>query len=65
MEERARCEFCGREILGEPELRVRRGKSHVYCSEFCFRLHFYKAPRITYEALKRMYSLRCVSVKLD
>lgn len=59
------CEYCGRPITGEPEIRVRRGKKHVYCSEFCFRLDFYDVPTITYEDLQEMYRLRCVSVKFD
>jgi len=59
------CEYCGRPIKGEPEIRVRKSKKHVYCSEFCFKLHFYDAPTISYEGLQNMYKLRCVSVKLD
>lgn len=65
MQDKELCEFCHREIKGEPEVRIRRGKRHVYCSEFCFRLHFYNAPRITYEKLQEMYRLRCISVKLE
>ena len=60
-----KCEYCGRPIKGEPEIRIRRGKKHTYCSELCFRLHFYDAPTITYEDLQNMYKLRCVSIKLD
>jgi ribosome-binding protein aMBF1 (putative translation factor) len=60
-----KCEFCGRVIKGEPEVVLRRGVKHVYCSDFCFKLHFYDAPTITYEDLQKMYELRCVSVKLD
>ncbi len=59
------CEYCGRPIKGESEIRIRKGKKHVYCSDFCFKLHFYDAPTISYEALQSMYSLRCISVKLD
>ena len=57
------CEYCGRPIKGEPVNKVRRGKNHTYCSEFCFRLHFYDVPKISYDDLKKMYELRCVSVK--
>ncbi|MGB9886421.1 MAG: hypothetical protein ACPLRW_05415 [Moorellales bacterium] len=60
-----RCEYCGRPIKGEPEIRVRRGRRHVYCSDFCFKLHFYDAPTITYEDLQKMYELRCISVRFD
>ena len=60
-----KCEFCGRVIVGEPEVFVRRGKERRYCSDFCFKLHFYDAPGITYEVLKNMYELRCVPVKFD
>jgi hypothetical protein len=59
------CEYCGRPIEGASEIRTRRGKRHVYCSEFCFRLHFYDAPAISYDDLQNMYKLRCISVKLD
>ncbi|MGI6317737.1 MAG: hypothetical protein GX263_00560 [Firmicutes bacterium] len=60
-----KCEYCGRPIKGEAEVVVRRGKEHVYCSDFCFKLHFYDAPTITYEDLQKMYELRCISVKFD
>uniref|UniRef100_A0A7C2P4G2 TRASH domain-containing protein n=1 Tax=candidate division WOR-3 bacterium TaxID=2052148 RepID=A0A7C2P4G2_UNCW3 len=60
-----RCEYCNRQIKNEPEIRVRRGIKHVYCSEFCYRLHFYGVPRITYEDLQKMYELRTISVKLE
>ena len=59
------CEYCGRPITLEPEIVVRRGKKRVYCSDFCYKLHFYDAPTITYEDLKEMYRLRCVPVKFD
>jgi len=59
------CEYCGRPIKGEPEIRVRRGKEHIYCSDFCFKLHFYDAPTITDEDLQKMYALRCVPVRFD
>ena len=59
------CEYCGLPIKGEPEIRTLRGVKHIYCSEFCFKLDFYAVPAITYEDLKEMYRLWCVSVKLD
>ncbi|MGI6317730.1 MAG: TRASH domain-containing protein [Firmicutes bacterium] len=60
-----KCEYCGRLIKGEPEIFTRRGKEHVYCSDFCFKLHFYDAPTISYEDLQKMYELRCISVQFD
>ena len=60
-----KCEFCGRTIIGEPEIVVRRGKKRIYCSDFCFKLHFYDAPGMSYEDLQNMYKLRCVPVKFD
>jgi len=60
-----KCRFCGRPIKGDPEIVVRRGKKRIYCSDFCFKLHFYDAPTITYEDLLNMYKLRCVSVRFD
>jgi hypothetical protein len=59
------CEYCGRPIIGEPEVKILRGVEHIYCSDFCFKLDFYDAPTISYEDLQEMYKLRCVSVKLD
>ncbi len=59
------CEYCGRPITGDPEVKVLRGVEHTYCSDFCFKLDFYDAPTISYEDLQEMYKLRCVSVKLD
>ncbi|UCG67124.1 MAG: hypothetical protein JSW12_09110 [Deltaproteobacteria bacterium] len=62
MSKNTQCEYCGRPIKGKPEIRVRRGKKHVYCSEFCFRLDFYDVPTISYEDLQEFYRLRTVSV---
>jgi hypothetical protein len=60
-----KCEYCGRPLKRQPEIRIRRGKKHVYCSEFCFRLHFYNVPTITYKDLNEFYRLRTVSVPWD
>jgi len=60
-----RCEYCGRPIKGEAEIKILRGVKHTYCSDFCFKLHFYDAPTISFEDLQNMYKLRCVSLKLD
>lgn len=56
------CEYCGRPIKGEPEIKVLRGNRHTFCSDFCFRLHFYNVPTITYDDLQKMYSMYCVSI---
>jgi hypothetical protein len=65
MAKKKSCEYCGRPIKGEPEIKTLRGVEHVYCSDFCFKLDFYDVPALTYERLQNMYNLRCVSVKLD
>jgi hypothetical protein len=59
------CEYCGRRITVEPEVKILRGVEHIYCSDFCFKLHFYDVPTISYEDLQDMYKLRCIPVKLD
>jgi hypothetical protein len=59
------CEFCGRPIRGEPEIRVVRGVKHVFCTGFCFRLFFYDVPTISYEELQKMYSYYCVSLPAE
>jgi hypothetical protein len=56
------CEYCGRPIKSEPVNKVLRGTKHVFCTEFCFRLSFYKVPGMTYADLQKMYAERCVSV---
>ena len=56
------CEFCGRDIRQLPVRKVLRGEIHLFCSEFCFRLYFYDAPRITYAELQSMYAYYCVSL---
>ena len=56
------CEFCDRPIKGEPVVKVLRGKKHTFCTEFCFRLYFYKVPKITYNDLQKMYAVRCVTL---
>ena len=59
-----KCEYCGRVIKGDCEIRILRSKKHIYCSDFCFKLDFYNVPNISYEDLQNMYKLRCISVKL-
>lgn len=60
-----KCEYCGRPIKRGSEIRIRRGKKHEYCTEFCFRLHFYNVPTITYKDLQEFYKLRAVSVPFN
>jgi|WetSurMetagenome_2_1015567.scaffolds.fasta_scaffold1456781_1 hypothetical protein len=62
MNKTTKCEFCGRIIKDDPVRKVLRGKNHVYCSDFCFRLNFFGAPPISYEELQNMYSYYCVSL---
>jgi hypothetical protein len=57
-----KCEFCSRIIQDEPVNKVLRGKKHVFCSAFCFRLFFYDAPRISYAELQKMYAYYCISL---
>jgi hypothetical protein len=57
-----RCEYCSRPIKGGPVKKTLRGKEHIFCSEFCFRLYFYSAPTISYNDLQKMYAMYCVSV---
>ena len=57
------CEYCGRPIKGEPEIRVIRSIKHTFCTDFCFRLYFYDVPAVTQADLQKMYKLRCVTVK--
>jgi hypothetical protein len=62
MTDKSVCEFCGRPIQGEPTRKVRRRKERVFCSEFCFRLDFYKIPGMKYEDVMAMYRTQCVAV---
>jgi hypothetical protein len=54
------CEFCNRQIKQTLEVKILRGKEHTFCSEFCFRLYFYNAPKCSYDDMKKMYALRFV-----
>jgi len=56
------CEYCDRLIKGEPTIKVLRGKTHTFCTEFCFRLFFYHVPKISYLDLQKMYKSRCVDL---
>lgn len=62
MDREIKCEYCGRPIKNKMVDKVIRGKKHTYCSEFCFRLHFYDVPIISYSDLQDMYSVRCISI---
>lgn len=56
------CEFCDRPLKGTPVQKVLRGKTHTFCSEFCFRLFFYKRPNMKYENIQKMYAVRTVNL---
>jgi hypothetical protein len=62
MNDSGQCLYCDRLIKGTPEIKTLRGKEHTFCSEFCFRLYFYNAPKITYDDMKKMYALRFVTI---
>ena len=59
----SKCEYCSRQIKKNPVSKVLRGKTYVFCTEFCFRLYFYDVPTISYDDLNKMYALRCVDIK--
>ena len=54
-----KCEYCERVFEKGPVKKVIRRKRHIFCSESCFNLWFYKYPRFDME---RMYSIYAVSV---
>jgi hypothetical protein len=62
MNNTSNCEFCSRIIKNDPVHKVLRGKKHLFCSDFCFRLYFFGAPPISYQELQKMYSYYCVSL---
>jgi hypothetical protein len=62
MSDAFRCDYCSRPIKVRPVKKALRGKEYIFCSEFCFRLHFYSVPTISYDALQKMYALYCVSI---
>jgi hypothetical protein len=62
MDDGKQCRYCDRPVIGIPEEKVLRGKKLVFCSEFCFRLYFYKVPKISHDDLNRMYELRYMTV---
>ena len=59
-----KCDQCGRPITGELLKKVLRGKEYLYCSDLCFRLHFY-GVKMPYADLQKMYSVGCVSVPVE
>ena len=65
MNDTSRCEYCTRTIKDDPVLKTIKGKQHIYCSEFCYRLLFYNAPAITYDDMQKMYAFYCVSLPAD
>ncbi len=62
MTDSKQCEFCSRPLKEKPVNKVLRGKTHTFCSEFCFRLFFYKIPGMKYSDLKNMYAARTVDL---
>ena len=58
-----KCEYCSRPIKNELVNKIIRGKQHIFCTEFCFRLYFYSVPTISFDDLNKMYSLWCVEVE--
>jgi hypothetical protein len=49
-------------MKGTPVVKVLRGKTHTFCSEFCFRLFFYKIPNMKYSDVNKMYAARAVDL---
>ena len=64
MSDVGQCEYCDRPIKADPRIKILRGKEHVFCTEFCFRLSFYDVPRISRNDLEKMYELRCVTMRV-
>lgn len=56
------CEFCDRPLKKTPVQKVLRGKTYTFCSEFCFRLFFYKTPNMKYSDIQKMYKARTVDL---
>jgi len=56
------CEFCDRPLKETPVEKVLRGKKHTFCSEFCFRLFFYKIPDMKYSDVQKMYAARAINL---
>lgn len=55
------CQYCGRTIKGKPVKKVLRGQVHIFCTEMCFRFHYWKVPKFDLNAVyeKHTQSLQC------
>jgi hypothetical protein len=62
MSDTKQCEQCGGPIWGEPTSKVLRGKKHVFCSEFCYRLYFYKIPGFSWDDIQGKFYAQFDSV---
>ena len=56
-----KCDYCGRAIKGKSVKKMLRGVKHVFCTEMCFRFHFYGVPRFDLQAV---YEKHTVSVAI-
>lgn len=56
------CDFCERLIAKEPIIKVIRKNKHIFCSETCYNLWFYKIPKFDFE---NMYSEVILSIPSD
>lgn len=52
-----KCEFCGRPIKGEPVEKVLRGQKHIFCTEMCFRFHYWKVPKFDLNPVYKKHSI--------
>jgi len=57
-----KCEFCERTFEKGPYKRVLRGQRHIFCSESCFVLYHYQAPKFD---MDEMYRQTTVSVAVE
>lgn len=51
-----KCEYCGRTIKGEPIRKKLKGEKHIFCTEMCFRFHYWKVPKFDLNAVYEKHS---------
>jgi len=60
-----KCEYCSRPIKNELVNKIIRGKQHIFCTEFCFRLYFYSVPTISFDDLNKIcFQIKEIASKL-
>ena len=55
-----KCDYCQKQIKEKPVRKMMKKKKYVFCTEMCFRLHYWQVPAFNLNAI---YAGRTISIE--